>query len=117
MFTKTSTVPQLDLYSEIQTFLSGASLKVYEDNTGWHNIFREQVTLRIDEELFRPLFCADNGAPNASIRLLIGMMILKEARGISDSQLFEECRFNLLVRSALGLPNIDDAIPAVSTYY
>jgi hypothetical protein len=80
-------------------------------------MFREQITNRIDEELFRPLFCSNNGAPNASIRVLIGMMILKEARGMSDSQLFEECRFNLLARSALGLPNMDDSIPAESTYY
>ena len=57
------------------------------------------------------------GAPNASIRVIVGMMILKEAQGWSDSQLFENCQFNLLVRSALGLLNIDDSVPASSTYY
>jgi hypothetical protein len=117
MFTKTNNTPQLDIFSEVQTFLSGTSLKEYENSSGWHNIFREQITHRIDEELFRPLFSSDNGAPNASIRVLISMMILKEARGMSDSQLFEECRFNLLVRSALGLPNINDSLPVPSTYY
>jgi hypothetical protein len=45
------------------------------------------------------------------------MMILKEAQGWSDSQLFEQCQFNLLVRSALGLQNLDDSAPAASTYY
>jgi len=44
-------------------------------------------------------------------------MILKEAQGWSDSQLFEHSRFNLLVRSALGMSNIDDSTPAESTYY
>jgi hypothetical protein len=116
MFTKTNATHQ-KLFSNVPALLSNSSLKEYENTTGWHNIFREQVTCRIDEEIFRPLFCADNGAPNASIRVLIGMMILKEARGLSDSQLFEECRFNLLVRSALCLPNIDDSLPASSTYY
>jgi hypothetical protein len=117
MFTKTNNTPQPDVFSSIHTFLSGTSLKEFENSSSWHNMFREQVTNRIDEETFRPLFCSSNGAPNASIRVLIGMMILKEARGMSDSQLFEECRFNLLVRSALGLPNMDDSIPAESTYY
>ena len=116
MFTKTNN-PQLALFTETRTLLPEASLKTYRDSKGWHNLFREQITNRIDEELFRPLFCEDNGAPNASIRVLIGMMVLKEARGLSDSQLFEECRFNLLVRMALGLYNMDDSIPAESTYY
>jgi hypothetical protein len=57
------------------------------------------------------------GAPNSSIKLLIGMMIIKESLQCSDKQLFEQCEFNLLVRSALGLINIDDPLPAESTYY
>jgi hypothetical protein len=117
MFSITNKERPLKLFSNTHTFLSGSSLKEYEDNNHWHNLFRKQVTDRIDEDIFRPLFCNDNGAPNASIRVLISMMLLKEARGLSDSQLFEECRFNLLVRSALGLLNIDDSLPAVSTYY
>jgi len=97
--------------------LKGTSLKEYENSEGWHQQFWLQVTQRIDEEVFRPLFSKDNGAPNASIRVLIGMMILKEAQGLSDAKLFEECRFNLLTRRALGLFNMDDSLPAVSTYY
>jgi hypothetical protein len=31
--------------------------------------------------------------------------------------LFEECRFNLLFRSALGLLNLNDPLPVPSTYY
>ncbi len=45
------------------------------------------------------------------------MMILKEGFGWSDAELFEQCYFNLLVRKALGLNNLDDPIPAHSTYY
>ena len=44
-------------------------------------------------------------------------MILKESFVWSDSQLFEHCRFNLLVRSALGLFNMNDPLPVESTYY
>ena len=117
MFRLSSKSSQLDLFSGTQSLLTGRSLKIYEDKSLWHNQFREQVTRRIDESLFSPLYKEDFGSPNAPIRILIGMMVLKEAQGWSDLQLFEHCQFNLLVRSALGLFNIDDPIPADSTYY
>jgi len=117
MFRRSSKTSQPKLFSNLQSLLTGKSLKVYEDKNEWHNQFRVQVTYRIDEEPFRPLFCEDFGSPNASIRVLVGMMVLKEAEGWSDALLFEQCRFNLLVRSALGILNIDDSPPAESTYY
>jgi len=117
MFRNSNKSYQLNLFSSAHTILRGTALRDYEDKYKWHNQFREQATQRIDEDLFRPLFCEDFGAPNASIRVLIGMMVLKEAHGWSDSQLFEHCKYNLLVRSALGFMNIDDPVPASSTYY
>jgi hypothetical protein len=117
MFSKTKKEIQLNMFSHSGVFLSKRSLNVYEDRKSWHKLFREQVTFRIDEDIFRPLFCSDNGAPNASIRVLIGMMILKESQGLSDAKLFEDCQFNLLTRSALGFVNVDDKIPADSTRY
>ena len=117
MFRRSSKTTHQTLFSSANSLLTGKSLKDFEDNDKWYNQFRVQVTSRIDEELFRVLFCEDFGSPNAPIRVLIGMMVLKEARGLSDSQLFEETRYNLLVRSALGLVNVDDCTPAQSTYY
>jgi hypothetical protein len=117
MFRRSSKTTQKTLFSSANNLLSGKSLKIFEDNNEWHNQFRVQVTSRIDEEPFRVLFCENFGSPNASIRVLIGMMVLKEARGWSDSELFEETRYNLLVRSALGMINVDDSTPAPSTYY
>lgn len=71
----------------------------------------------IDESNFRPLYCKDHRSPNSSVRLLVAMMVLKEAEGLSDQKIFENCRFNLLVRSALGLHNADDPLPTESTYF
>ncbi len=48
---------------------------------------------------------------------MVAMMVIKEAEGISDEKLFENCRFNILTRSALGLINANDLIPTESTYY
>lgn len=117
MFKKSPESDQLNVFTSGQSLFSGKSLTMYEDSKAWHNQFRNQVTMRIDEGIFRPLFCEDNGSPNASIRVLIAMMVLKEAEGLSDQKLFENCRFNLLVRSALGLHNASDPTPTESTYY
>jgi hypothetical protein len=117
MFKKTNKESQLDAFASVTTLLESSSFKQYSDESHWHNQFRKQVVMRVDESIFSILFNTTTGAPNASIRTLVSMMILKEAFGWSDSQLFENCRFNLLVRSSLGLFNINDALPVESTYY
>ncbi|MEA1939499.1 MAG: transposase [Candidatus Caldatribacteriota bacterium] len=117
MFRKTDTAQQISLLSSVSQYLSEGSSKRFENETAWQNIFYKQVVHRIDENLFSILFSSENGAPNAPIRTLIGMMILKEGEGYSDQKLFENCRFNLLTRKALGLINMDDPVPAESTYY
>jgi len=117
MFRKTKTASQLNLFTSTQSQLSGKAKRIYEDDKEWHNQFRERILEMIDEEIFRPLFIEDFGAPNSSIRVLVCMMILKEAHGCSDSYLFDNCMFHALFRSALGLHNSDDPIPVQSTYY
>lgn len=117
MFKKSSESSQFNIFTSPLSLFSGNSLKMYEDEHAWHNQFRQQVTMRINEDIFRPLFCQDNGTPNAPIRTLIAMMVLKEAEGLSDQKIFENCRFNMLVRSAIGLFNADDPLPTESTYY
>jgi hypothetical protein len=116
MFKKTSENSQLDIFTT-ESYLSGPSLKFYNDKGSWHNSFREQVYARIDEEAFSVLYSDGMGAPNASVRVLVSMMILKEGQGWSDAQLFEYCRFHSLIRSALGYFNMTDTIPTESTYY
>ena len=117
MFKTTSATPQLNMFTSPTNLFTGKTLTMYRNKLSWHNQFRQQVTMRIDEEIFRPLYCKDNGTPNAPVRLLIAMMILKEAEGLSDEKLFENCRFNMLTRSAIGLLNVDDQVPTESTYY
>jgi hypothetical protein len=115
MFQKS--IRQADLYKSAGNEMRGRTKKLYEDGKAWHNQFRERVTNKIDEEIFRPLFSAETGAPNAPIRVLAGMMIIKEGQGLSDEHLYYEGRFNLCTRSALGLMNMDDEVPVESTYY
>ena len=50
--------------------------------------------MSVDESIFNVL-CADGkGAPNASKRVLVGMMILKEGQGWSGELLFENWSYS-----------------------
>ena len=117
MYRPSAKLLQPDLFTSANSLFSGKSLKIHQDHKTWHNVFRTQVTMQIDESLFQALYSDGQGSPNASIRVMIAMMILKESQGISDQQIFEHCRFNMLMRSAIGLINADTPIPTESTYY
>lgn len=118
MFKKTSTTPQLDMFSDPSIQLGKRASKKYQDPKAWHNQFFSMVTSKIDEDIFKPLFKEGNmGAPNASVRIIVAMSILKEGFGCSDEELFEKCEFDLLTRRALGLMNLDDKLPSLDTYY
>ncbi|MGB4415268.1 MAG: transposase, partial [Paludibacter sp.] len=117
MYRKSVDHKQLNAFSSPIEYLKDSTMNYYLKNDSWHNQFRKQVVMRVDESIFSVLYTELTGAPNASIRVLVGMMILKEAHGWSDEQLFENCNFNLLTRSALGLMTLEDAVPVASTYY
>jgi len=118
MFKRSANEVQTDLFSSPQLMMKNRDLTKYNSSKHWHNQFYENVTKLINEEVFRPLFIEGNmGAPNASIRIMVAMSVIKEGLGISDDMLFELCTFNLLFRKALGVLNLSDDIPSIDTYY
>lgn len=117
MFQETNKNPSSELFSGVSNILVGKPLKDYLDPKKWHNQFREQVFKNIDEKVFKELYSDGHGAPGSSAAALVSMMVIKELQGISDKQLFEQCRYNLLVRAAIGLVNLTDNVPVESTYY
>ena len=117
MFQESEKTNQTDMWKDPRLEMGKRAREIFDNSEGWHNRFRREVTNQIDEGIFKPLFSAGMGAPNAPIRILVAMMALKEGQGISDEHLYEEARFNALTRSALGLVNSDDEVPVESTYY
>lgn len=117
MFKKSKEKIQLDMLSGVPGMLEGVTYDYYMDSNGWHNEFREYYLKFIDETIFKVLYSEGQGAPNSSIKMMLGMMSMKEGFGWSDAHLFEQARYNVLVRSALGLYNLTDSIVAASTYY
>lgn len=117
MFATNPNDSQLDLFSAPTEFMNRRQLNLYENEKSWFNLFYKNVFLKIDETIFKHLYCAGFGAPNAPVNVLVCMQQLKEGLGWSDQQLEEAMQFNLVVRKALGFMNINDPVPAMSTFY
>jgi len=69
----------------------------------WADIFRRRALPLIDEELFAPLYCEDNGRPNRPVEMVFGVLLLKEMFGLTDAEALEQLEFNLLWHHALQL--------------
>ena len=117
MFRASPDSSQIDLFSNVEQFLRERDQAKLNDPAAWHNVFLAQVVKCVPETRFAELFDDATGRPNAPLRMLVGMLILKEGFGWSDEELFEASHFNLLVRRALGLLNLTDEVPVESTYY
>jgi Transposase DDE domain/Transposase domain (DUF772) len=79
------------------------SNKVERLKKSWAEPFRKRVLPLIDEDGFRDAFSDSQGRPNKSIRLLVGLHLLKETNDFTDEQVLEELEFNLQWQYALGV--------------
>jgi len=77
VFRKTPETLQLNALTSTGRMFSENVFEFYEDKIAWHNSFRKQVTKCINKSSFSPLYFANIGKPNAPIRVLVAMMILK----------------------------------------
>jgi hypothetical protein len=74
----------------------------------WAQQFREQCLALIDEELFRALYCEDNGAPCKSIRLVVAVILLRHLFDLTYAETQAAVDFDLRWHLALGLDPCDD---------
>jgi hypothetical protein len=74
----------------------------------WAKSFREKCLPLINEDLFRPLYCEDNGAPNKSVRVLVGAMILQALFDLTDEEAQAAIDYDLRWHMALGLDPCED---------
>jgi len=71
------------------------------DNT-WAPVFYKEVFCKINEELFAPLYCLDNGRPNRPVNILLSLEIIKHIFDYTDKEILEQFYFNFQVLYALG---------------
>ena len=60
----------------------------------WAKPFRDQVLPLINEEAFADMYCLDNGAPNKSVRTLVGLHLLKDQYDLTDEETIQMYEWN-----------------------
>jgi hypothetical protein len=69
----------------------------------WADGFRRHALPLIDEAAFAPMYCADNGRPNAPVEIVLGVLILKAMFDLTDAEALEQLEWNLQWHHALRL--------------
>lgn len=83
----------------------------------WSELFYEKVFMYIQEEIFKPLYCDNNGRPNFPVNILAGLEIIKELNSLTDEELYENYHFNELYQRALGVEDINEYSFELKTLY
>jgi len=65
-------------------------------------ILANKVNWQLFEDSFTPLYCSDNGRPAKPIRLMVGLLILKHLRNISDESVVEQWSENVYYQYFCG---------------
>jgi IS5 family transposase len=67
------------------------------------------------EDEFSKLYCENNGRPAKPIRLMVGLLILKHLRNISDESVVEQWSENVYYQYFCGMQNFDSTPPCASS--
>ncbi len=92
--------PQVSLFG---TSALVSPVKAQRLQASWAEVFRSRGLPLIDEALFAPLYCDDNGRPNQPVEMVFGVLLLKEMFCLTDAEALEQLEFNLLWHHALRL--------------
>jgi hypothetical protein len=111
MFRKTSN--QASLLEPAVSLLPAKQARL-EKSWGW--LFRLHCLPRIAEADFASAYCADNGRPNTSVRLLVALLILKDVFDLTDQEALDAAEFDLRWQTALALTT-EDKVPCQKTLY
>jgi len=104
-----------DSFYSLKNFLTH---KLWEQlSNSWAATFYQEVFCRIAEKLFADLYSDKDSRPNVPVNVLVALEILKSGYGWSDEELHEQAKYNLQVRLALGLHNLNEDIFTERTIY
>lgn len=74
-------------------------------------ILANRVDWQLFETEFSTLYCQDNGRPAKPIRLMVGLLILKHIRNISDESIVEQWSENLYYQYFCGQQEFMATVP------
>jgi hypothetical protein len=104
MFRKNESHRQKNMFGLTNT-LPDAMIKKAMETEEYH--FYHLIYSRIDESIFSVLYSEEKSRPNAAINSMVGAIILQNRRGWTFDELFKQLQFNILVRFALGLDDLE----------
>lgn len=82
-----------------------------------HQLFKlaNMVDWSLFENSFAPLFCRDNGRPPKPIRLMVGLLMLKHLRNVSDEQVVAQFTENAYYQYFCGMESFSIAAPCAAS--
>lgn len=78
-------------------------------------ILANKISWSTFEDKFSELYCSDNGRPAKPIRLMVGLLILKHLRNVSDESIVEQWSENVYYQYFCGLEMFDPTAPCASS--
>jgi IS5 family transposase len=90
----------------------------FEEQLNHHHplyILANQVDWKKFEDAFKKHYCENNGAPAKPIRLMVGLLILKHVRNLSDESVVEQWAENAYYQFFCGEEYFASAEPCVPT--
>ncbi len=104
MFRKNDSHKQPSLFSPVRALPEKQRQRLKQS---WAGVFRLEFFSRLDETIFAVLYSDQASRPNIPVNVLVSLEFLKAGRGWSDEEMYDEFQFNLQVRYALGLDDLD----------
>jgi len=104
MFKKNETHRQGQLFG-VAMHLNAEKQKRLANSMGGY--FYRHIFCNIVEEDFSVLYSDKHSAPNAPINCMVSALLLQQKHGWTYAELFEQIDFNIEVRYALGLRDLD----------
>lgn len=106
MLAKKKASNQSSFFFSLEDTLSAKHpLYILANRVDWHQF----------EKAFTPFYCLDNGRPAKPIRLMVGLLILKHIRDISDESVVEQWSENLYYQYFCGFQEFVASVPCESS--
>lgn len=83
----------------------------------WAGTFFREVYSPLPETIFAQLYSTIPSRPNVPVRLLVSLEFLKQNRGWSDEELYDEYTFDVQLRYAVGVHQLGEADFDLRTLY
>ena len=78
-------------------------------------LLANKIDWNVFEEAFKGLYCANNGRPCKPIRRMVGLLILKHVRNVSDESVVEQWQENIYYQHFCGERTIQTSAPCTPT--